>query len=63
MRVQDIPKGNDRAASRMFWTWRASVPAARTLLIQHLLQGLANLHLRMEHEVAACSAVRCLPGC
>ena len=56
---QDIPKGNDRAASRMFWTWRANVPAAKKLLVQHLQIGLANLHLRLEHDIKSKQEVRC----
>ena len=51
--LQDIPKGNDRAASRMFWTWRASVEGARKLLCQHLLHAIANLHMRLQHEIAS----------
>ena len=50
---QDIPKGNDRAASRMFWTWRASVEGAQKLMCHHLLHAIANLHLRLQHEVAS----------
>ncbi|KAK9786587.1 hypothetical protein WJX73_005213 [Symbiochloris irregularis] len=48
--VQDIPKGADRAASRMFWTWRANVPEGKAVLCQHLAKGVLNLRLRLAYE-------------
>lgn len=43
----------------MFWTWRADVEGAKQLLCQHLLHAIANLHLRLQHEVASNEEVHC----
>ena len=55
--AQDIPKNNDRAASRMFWTWRAHQPSAVQQLRDHLMKGVLNVRLRLEHETLQCHEV------
>lgn len=34
----------------MFWTWRAHAADSMRVLSQHMVKGMLNLRLRLEHE-------------
>jgi DNA-directed RNA polymerase III subunit RPC3 len=50
--LQDIPKNNDRAPSKTFYTWRAALGAASTRLATELYRSAGNLIARLQSEAA-----------
>ena len=54
---QDIPKTNDRAPSRTFYTWRVDLGATAALIAAELYRAANNARMRLAHEVASHSDV------
>ncbi|KAL4538963.1 hypothetical protein Ndes2526B_g02768 [Nannochloris sp. 'desiccata'] len=50
--LQDIPKNNDRAPSKTFYTWRAALGAASTRLATEMYRSAGNLIARLQSEAA-----------
>jgi len=50
--LQDIPKNNDRAPSKTFYTWRAELGAASTRLATEMYRSAGNLIARLQSEAA-----------
>jgi DNA-directed RNA polymerase III subunit RPC3 len=50
--LQDIPRNNDRAPSKTFYTWRAALGAASTRLATELYRSAGNLIARLQSEAA-----------
>lgn len=50
--LQDVPRTNDRAPSRTFYTWRASSHVTIARMANDLYRAAGNLHERLAHEVA-----------
>lgn len=48
--LQDVPRTNDRAPSRTFYTWRANADTTIARLTSDLYRAAGNLHARLEHE-------------
>ena len=51
--LQDIPRNNDRAPSKTFYTWRASVAAASSRLATELYRSAGNVLARLSAETLA----------
>jgi DNA-directed RNA polymerase III subunit RPC3 len=49
--LQDVPKGQDHAPSRTFYTWRATGPAANARLGEELYRAAGNLLARQAAEM------------
>lgn len=48
--LQDIPRNNDRAPSKTFYTWRASVATASSRLASELYRSAGNVLARLSEE-------------
>lgn len=51
MPPQDIPKSNDRAPSRTFYTWRVDIEAACSRVSMELYRAAGNVWQRLQHEL------------
>lgn len=49
--LQDIPKTNDRAPARSFYTWRVNIQAATERLGVELYRAAGNMRARLAHEM------------
>lgn len=49
--AQDIPKSNDRAPARTFYTWRVDLAQACTRVSIELYKSAANVRSRLAYEV------------
>ncbi|KAF6265727.1 hypothetical protein COO60DRAFT_870422 [Scenedesmus sp. NREL 46B-D3] len=51
VQMQDIPRTNDRAPTRCFYTWHIDIDAVFSKLAADLYHAAVNLHTRRSHEM------------
>ena len=56
---QDIPRSQEHAPSKTFYTFRANTADACSQLQNNTVQALLNLRIRMHQELAQEEEVRC----